>query len=293
MKKNKIIILEDRGLISISGPDAKKFLQNIVSNDVDKVNEFNSIYSAIFSPQGKYLYEFFLINSEEGYLIDCDNIFTKEIISHLSKYKLRSNIRMTDLSSSYVVGVISLDTFKELQKSEKSNSETLIFRESVIFIDPRNHNLGARILSNLEKLYLTIKKLDLKIVDNEDYFNKAHKLGIPIKGTKNLIDKLFGLEANLEELCAIDFKKGCYVGQENTARMKLKNKIRKRLFPIDTKENHKIGSELIFNNKSVGNILINKPYSFALIKLFDPDFDEFKSKDILIDGKKTKIINSF
>jgi folate-binding protein YgfZ len=291
MEKNKIIICEDRGFISISGPDAKKFLQNIISNDIDKVNEFKSIYAAIFSPQGKYLYEFFVINSKNGYFLDCDNSFTKEIMSHLSKYKLSSNIEIMDLSSAFVVGIINLEKFKEIQKFEKVDSDTLIFRESVIFIDPRNHHLGARILSNLEKLYLTIKVLELKIVDSKNYLNKAHKLGIPIKGTKNLMDKLFGLEANLEELYAIDFKKGCYVGQENTARMKLKNKIRKRLFPIETKENHKIGSELIFNNKSVGNILIDKPYSFALIKLFDPDYDEFKNKELLVDGKKIRIIN--
>ena len=115
----------------------------------------------------------------------------------------------------------------------------------------------------------------------------------PIKGTKNLQEQLFGLEANFEELSAIDFKKGCYVGQENTARMKLKNKIRKRLLPIKTDEKLKLGSELTHNNINIGKILINSPYPFALIKLYDPDFSSFQDKEILAENKKIKIINKF
>ncbi|MDC1096537.1 folate-binding protein [Pelagibacteraceae bacterium] len=293
MEKNQITILEDRGLICISGPDAKDFLQNILSNDVNKVSQSNSICSAIFSPQGKYLYEFFLIKTKNGYFLDCDNELTEEIISHLSKYKLSSNIEIKDLSSSYVAGVINLDKFKELQKLEKTNNETLFFRENIFYIDPRNSNLGARILSNLEKLYLTIKRLNLQVVNNRDYLNQAHLNGVPIKGTKYLKNQLFGLEANFEQLNLIDFKKGCYVGQENTARMKLKNKIRRRLMAIKTEENLIIGDELTFNDKVVGKVLINKPYVFALIKLFDPEYNLFKNEDIFVDGKKVKIINNF
>jgi len=293
MEKDQIIILEDRGLISVTGPDARDFLQNILSNDVDKVNTSNTIYSAIFTPQGKYLYEFFLVKNGDGYFIDCDNEIVKELASHLSKYKLRSKVDIRDLSSSYVVGIINLDKFKELQIIEKKDNNTLSFRESFLFVDPRNSYLGVRIISNLEKLYLTIKKMGLNIVDNLNYLNQSHSLGIPVKGTKLLKDQLFGLEANFEELNAIDFKKGCYVGQENTARMKLKNKIRRRLFSIKTKAILKIGSELMFKNQVIGKVLINGFYPFALIKLFDPNFNKFINEEILIDNKKIKIINNF
>ena len=90
MDKDQIILLEDRGLISINGEDAKNFLQNIITNDVDKVSSSTSIFSALFTPQGKYLFEFFMIQSKNGYLLDCDNIFTNEIINYFLKYKLRS-----------------------------------------------------------------------------------------------------------------------------------------------------------------------------------------------------------
>ena len=290
MKKDQIVILENRGLISVSGADTKDFLQNILSNDINKVVENNSIFSAIFTPQGKYLYEFFVIKSKNGYFLDCDNEFTNQIIEYLSKYKLRSKIELKDFSSEYVVGIINLDKFKEIQKIVLKDTDTIIFRESYIFVDPRTKKLGARILSNLESLYLTIKKLNLQIIDNEIYFQKAHLLGVPIKGLKNLIDQLFGLEANFEKLQAIDFKKGCYVGQENTARIKLKNKIRRKLMPLKSQEEVQIGDELTCENKTIGKVLIGGPYPFALINLFNPDFAKFKNKEILNNKKIIKLI---
>ena len=293
MEKDQIIILENRGLISVTGDDAKEFLQNIITNDIEKVDQNNSIYSALLSPQGKYLHEFFIIHVDKGYLIDCDNKSKEDLISNLSKYKLRSKVYLKDLSSDYVIGVINLEKFNEIQSESKELSDTIIYRESPLFIDPRKKELGARILSSLEKLHLTIKKLSLKIIDSKEYFNHAHDLGIPEKGLVNLKEQLFGLEANFEELNAIDFKKGCYVGQENTARMKLKNKLRRRLLPLKTDEEIKIGEDLNFGEIKIGKILINSPYPFALVKLFDPDFSDFKDKELKCGNAKVKIINSY
>ncbi|MDC0488963.1 folate-binding protein [Pelagibacteraceae bacterium] len=293
MKKDQIIILENRGLISVTGDDAKEFLQNIVTNDIEKVDQDNSIYSALLSPQGKYLHEFFIIHVDKGYLIDCDNKSKEDLINNLSKYKLRSKVDLKDLSSDYVIGVINLEKFNEIQSESKESSDTIIYRESPLFIDPRKKELGARILSSLEKLHLTIKKLSLKIIDSKEYFNHAHDLGVPEKGLVNLKEQLFGLEANFEELNAIDFKKGCYIGQENTARMKLKNKLRRRLLAVKADGEVLIDDDLTFGEIKIGKILINKPYPFALIKLFDPDFSTFKDKELNCGNTKVKIISSY
>ena len=292
MEKDQIILLEDRGLISITGEDTKNFLQNIITNDIDKVSFSSSIFSALFTPQGKYLFEFFLIQTKNGYLLDCDNEFTKEIINYLLKYKLRSKIEITDISTDYVIGLISSEKFLDIQESENKTDDTIEFRDSPLFLDPRNKNLGARILSSLEKLHLTIKKLDLKIVKPDTYFAKAHSLGIPIKGIKNLKDQLFGLEANFEELNAIDFKKGCYIGQENTARMKLKEKLRRRLLPISSTEKLNLGEEIFYNKIKIGKILIEQPYPFGLIKVIDPNIEEFENKELLANNKKCRILKS-
>ena len=280
MEKNQIIILEDRGLILVEDLGAEEFLQNIISNNIDKVNASNSIFSAIFTPQGKYLYEFFIIKNKNSYLLDCHNEIKDDLIKHLLKYKLRSKIEIKDLSSSYAVGIISKSKFKEIQIELNCKEKTLLYRQSPCFMDNRLSALGARILSSLENLHLTIKKLDLKIVDKSNYLKINHKEGIPIEGIKNLQNNLFALESNFEELNAIDFKKGCYVGQENTARMKLKNKLRKRLLPITSDGSLKISDEIKFNDQIVGKVLIDGQYPFALIKLFNPDFKIF-SKQIL------------
>ncbi len=293
MEKDQIIILENRGLISISGNDAKEYLQNIITNDINKVSNTNSLFSALLSPQGKYLFEFFIIKSTNGYYLDCDNKATEELLINLSKYKLRSEIKIKDLSNEFVIGIISLDKFKEIQNFEKNKSNTIIYRETPIFIDSRKKKLGARILSSLEKLYLTIKKLDLKIADIKIYHDLAYHEGIPIKGLENLKEKLFGLEANFEELNGIDFQKGCYVGQENTARMKLKNKIRRRLLAVKSEGKISVGNEVVFNNNKIGKVLIGDPYPFALIKMFDPDYSLFKKQNLFIENYKTKIINNY
>ena len=292
MDKDQIILLEDRGLISINGEDAKNFLQNIITNDVDKVSSSTSIFSALFTPQGKYLFEFFMIQSKKGYLLDCDNKFTNEIINYLLKYKLRSKIEIINVSKNYVIGLISSEKFADIQKSENKTGNTIEFRDSPLFLDPRNKKLGARILSSLEKLHLNIKKLDLKIVKPEIYFAKAHSLGIPVKGIENLKDQLFGLEANFEELNAIDFKKGCYIGQENTARMKLKEKLRRRLLPISSTEKLNLGEEIFYNKTKIGKILIDQPYPFGLLKVVDPNVEEFENKELLANNKKCRILKS-
>ena len=292
MDKDQIILLEDRGLILITGEDVKNFLQNIITNDIEKVNLSTSIFSALFTPQGKYLFEFFLIQSKNGYLLDCDNKFTNEIINYLLKYKLRSKIEISDISKDYVIGLINSEKFLDIQKNENKIGDTIEFRGSPLFLDPRNNNLGARIVSSLEKLHLTIKKLNLKIIKPDTYFAKAHSLGIPIKGIENLKDQLFGLEANFEELNAIDFKKGCYIGQENTARMKLKEKLRRRLLPISSTEKLNLGEEIFYNKTKIGKILIEQPYPFGLLKVIDPNIEEFENKELLANNKKCKILKS-
>ena len=146
MEKNQITILEDRGLILAEGFETKDFLQNIVSNNIEKVSKSNSIFSGIFTPQGKYLYEFFIIKNKKGYLLDCDIEFKDDLIKHLLKYKLRSKIEIKDLSSSHVVGVVSEEKFLDIQNEINSKEKTVIYRDSPFFLDPRNTLLGARVL---------------------------------------------------------------------------------------------------------------------------------------------------
>ena len=107
----------------------------------------------------------------------------------------------------------------------------------------------------------------------EDYYNHSYELGISQSDNQNLQNKLFGIECNFEEINGIDFKKGCYVGQENTARIKLKKKLNKRLFAIKILEGNLNSEQIILENKEIGKILINNRNPFALIKYQIKDFD--------------------
>jgi len=282
MKINEACILEDRGIIYIDGPDTKEFLQNIVTNNLDFVSENRSVYSSILTPQGKYLFDFILVKHKKGYLIDCEKNELENLIKTLNLYKLRSKIEILNLSNEFVVATISFDKYLSLDKNE----------EDSILLDPRNKKLGARLISNLEKLHLSLKKLDLKIVDKKIYYEKSYELGIPQINNSKLKDKIFGIECNFEELNAIDFKKGCFVGQENTSRIRLRNKLRRRLMPLKVKEgNIDEGDVIKFNSSEVGKVLIDKPFPFGIIKLNNPNINEFLDKDLTSKKAKINIVN--
>ncbi len=269
MNNKKVYILEDRAILFIQGKDAKDFLQNIITNDINKVNEFNSLFASILTPQGKYLFDFLIIKHKNGYFLDCEKIQADKLFNQLTLYKLRSKVEIINLSNEFVVAAISKDKFLEFDKAKALSGLTIRYREDPVVLDPRNKELGARIIINLEKLYLSLKKLNLTSSNVEEYYELSHQLGIAQIDTEKLKNQLFGIECNFEELNGIDFQKGCYVGQENTARIKLKNKLIKRLFPIKVIDGI-IQNEIIkYKNNEVGKILINGKYPFALIKFKD------------------------
>ena len=290
MEKDQIFILKDRGILYANGSDVKEFLQNIVTNDMDKVTDKFSCFSSLLTPQGKYLFDFIIVKHKEGYFIDCEKDRIDQLIERLNFYKLSSKVEILNLSNEFVVAVLSKEKFLSLKNSKDSEGITLRYLDDPIFLDPRLKNLGGRLIINLEKLDQSLKTLNLKSEDPSKYYELSYKLGVPQIHTKELQNKIFGIECNFEELNAIDFKKGCYVGQENTARMKIRNKVKRRLMPITTSENLPIDSEISFNKKKVGRVLINKPYPFALFKLFDPNLVEFSNENLLSNNSKVKIL---
>ena len=291
MEKDQIFILKDRGIIYISGEDAKEFLQNIVTNDINKVSDTSSCFASLLTPQGKYLFDFIIIKHKQGYFLDCEKNQIDQLIDRLNIYKLNSKIEILNLSNEFEVAVISKEQFLALENAKDIGGNTVKYNGDTVALDPRSKSLGGRLVANLEKLNLSLKSLGLKSEDPKKYYALSHKLGVPQINTGKLQEKIFGLECNFEELNGIDFKKGCYVGQENTARMKLKDKLRRKLLPLKSNEKLNVGSDIIFNKIIIGKVLIAEPYPFALIKLFNPNFSDFKNKEILADNKKVTIIN--
>ena len=279
---NSVYILEDRAIIYINGLDAKDFLQNLISNDINKVTDNSSCFASLLTPQGKFLYEFIIIKHKSGFFIDCEKAQSEGIFKQLNLYKIRSKVDILNLSNEFVVASFGYEKYLSFDGSKDILGFTFKYKEDPIILDPRNKNLGARLIINLEKLYLSLKKLNLKDDRIENYHIHSHKLGIVSKNLNKLQNKLFGIECNYEELNGIDFKKGCYVGQENTARIKLKNKLSKRLLPIDIINGNLLEDEKIYNNDvEIGKVLINEGFPFGLIKYLDNNFNKdqiFKSK---------------
>ena len=273
MNRNNVYILEDRGLLYINGEDAKEFLQNIITNNIENVSENISCFSALLTPQGKYLFDFLIINHKLGYLLDCEKKNIDDLYKQLNLYKIRSKVEILNLSNEFVVANLSKEKFLEIENSKDEEGYTIKFREDPILLDPRSKKLGARLVINLEKLYLSLKKLGLEVSDVEEYYNHSHELGIPQIDTKDLQNKIFGIECNFEELNGIDFRKGCYVGQENTARIKLKDKLSKRLFAIKVINGDLNSEEITSENKNIGKLLINNKNPFALLKLENKNFN--------------------
>ena len=295
MNIKNVYILDDRAILYINGVDSKEFLQNLISNDINKVSDEKTCFSSLLTPQGKFLYEFIIVKHKSGYILDCEKPQVEELFKQLSLYKLRSKVEILNLSNEFVVAAFSQEKFLTFDEAKDQPGYTIKYREDPIFLDPRNKQLGARLIINLEKLYLSLKKLDLHDANLKEYYSLSHKLGIVPKDLNKLQNKLFGIECNFEELNGIDFKKGCYVGQENTARIKLKNKLSKRLFPINVINGKLYEGESIYNNEiEIGKVLIDNDYPFALIKFLDKNFNEkvdFKTKEASISIRKPDWIN--
>ena len=189
MNIKNVYILDDRAILYLNGDDAQKFLQNLISNDINKVSDKNTCFTSLLSPQGKFLYEFIIIKHKSGYLIDCEKSQADGLYKQLSTYKLRSKVEILNLSNEFVVAAFSYEKFLNFDEAQDIAGFTLKYREDPILLDPRNKLLGARLVINLEKLYLSLKKLDLHDSKLEEYYLFSHKLGIVPKDLNKLQNK--------------------------------------------------------------------------------------------------------
>jgi folate-binding protein YgfZ len=267
-----------KGFVSLSGIDSPDFLQNIISNDIKKVTDNNCIFASLLTPQGKFLFEFIILKREKSYLIECNEELTKDLFNKLNSYILRSKVEIKIEKNLTSVDIPFLK-FKELNFN---NLNLINYKNYLIFEDPRIKNTLARAVIEQSKIKDFLNDLNIE-VSNEKYLfeGKLFKLGIPSKDINKLQNQIFSLEANFQELNGIDQKKGCYIGQENTARMNLKNKVNKRLFAIkiisgEVKEDQKITLE----NEEIGKIIIDGQFPFAIIKINKENKNSLINKEL-------------
>ncbi len=223
--------LSDRALLRIAGEDARSFLQGLITNDVQKVTEASGIYAGLLTPQGKFLFDFFLVPDGDGLLLDCEAARAEILLKRLTMYRLRAKATLEDISADHRVwAVFGADAPAAIgQDGPMERGQVRTQDGRTVMADPRHEAMGLRII---------VKGQDRPLPDHpetglEDYARHRIALGVPQGGIDILPDKSFLLESNFEELGGVDFKKGCYIGQELTARTKHRSGTRKRILPLD------------------------------------------------------------
>ncbi len=228
--------LPDRAVIRVSGPDRISFLQGLVSNDIEKITADHSGYGALLTPQGKFLFDFFIYQQDQdSLLIDCergeDGARAAEFYKKLRMYKLRAKVELTDVTESYDVITVFGDGALTALNLPDTAGATAPLADGIKAVDPRLSLMGARVL--LPKNELTqMAAIGATESDADTYHQRRVPLGLPNGSEEMEIDRAILLENGFEELGGVDFKKGCYMGQELTARTKYRGLVRKRLLPI-------------------------------------------------------------
>ena len=258
------ILLEDRSIVALSGPEARGFLQGLITNDVEKVRPGRAIYAALLTPQGKILFDFLIAEGDGALLIDCARTSRDALVKRLSMYRLRAKVEIAPRDQLCVL----------------ANLTGRPAERGITFEDPRLGSLGHRTIG-------AEAEMPKAALGPEAYLAHRLALGVP-EGSDFGSDKTFALDAGLDELHAVDFEKGCYVGQELTARMKHRGTARKRLLVVDAPREIASGVELRAGGHSIGEIVsVHGGRGFALVRL--DRLEEAASAAIEADGVRVTV----
>jgi folate-binding protein YgfZ len=225
-------LLEDRGVLEVAGADRRTFLQGLVSNDVQKLAPHRALYAAFLTPQGKYLHDFFLVERGDAIHLEGERARLPDLLRRLSMFKLRAKVTLADVSEKFAVAVgfgggasVRLGLPNELGAAAP-------FGEGVAYVDPRLADLGVRLILPRAAGTRALEAAGLARADSAEYDRLRLSLGVPDGSRDVAVEKAILLEAGFDELNGVDWDKGCYMGQELTARTKYRGLVRKRLMPV-------------------------------------------------------------
>lgn len=286
-KNLKIIKFKNRVLLEIKGEDSRDFLQSIVTNNIDLISNDRSIYSALLSPQGKYLYDFFLFQDSKinSIIMDCEKSLYEELIKKLTIYKLRSKVEIIVKDKINVYAIYGSNITELISNFKINNIEgsTKEVSNNLFFIDPRNRNLGLRVYSN--NLLQDFNNLPKGVLSEWNYIRIKNKIPYPYIDLEK--EKSFIIENNFEYINAIDFNKGCYIGQENTARQKYRGTAKRKLevAKIIGKEILN-GERIILDDKAVGTVR-SSSHGLYLVSINSAVYENCKKNNLTINIKNS------
>jgi folate-binding protein YgfZ len=241
----KSAFLPDRGVIKVAGEDARNFLNGLITTDVDRLKPGLGRFGALLSPQGKIIVDFLITEAPAGhgggFLIDCPKALADGLATKLKFYKLRAKVTVDNLSDD--LGVLAAWDGQPAAQPD------------LAFTDPRNAELGTRILIPEELKQKLSDLIGAELVDAADY--EAHRiaLGVPRGGLDFMYSDAFPHETNMDRLAGVDFDKGCYVGQEVVSRMQHRGTARTRSVKVLLEDfAPEAGVSIMAGDKSVGTM---------------------------------------
>jgi folate-binding protein YgfZ len=224
MMQAKIAVLPDRGVVRVAGEDAEKLLQGVITNEMDLLGVQPAIHAALLTPQGKILFEFFVVKAGKGaYLLETGRDQAAGFAKRLGLYKLRAKVTIEDASNAYRVLAL-------WGGAPQSPGETT---GTVSFPDPRLPALGLRMLAESRFADDVASASNGIEATTEDYHAHRIVLGVPEGGKDYVLGDTFPHEADMDRLGGVSFTKGCFVGQEVVSRMQHRAHVRKRVVPVD------------------------------------------------------------
>ena len=226
-------LLDDRGVFAVSGADRRGFLQGLVSNDVDKVGPEQARYAALLTAQGKYLHDFMMIEFGEAIWLDAEAGRLSDLKRRLSIYRLRAKATLDERPDFAVAAVFGKGALAAMGFSEELGAARP-FASGVAFVDPRLAALGVRCILPRTDIRSALEGAGLAEADFPAYDRLRLGLGVPDGGRDLVPEKSILLEAGFDELNGVDWQKGCFIGQELTARTKYRGLIKKRLMPVES-----------------------------------------------------------
>ncbi len=218
-------VLTHRAVIRISGDDRVSFLQGLVSNDVEPTTGGHAVWAAFLTPQGKFLHEFMIAAEGDSLLLDCEAARRDDLMTRLSRFKLRAKVEIVAEDSFAVAAAWSVEGAPE-------QGQCGALEPGVVFGDPRLQELGARLIAPPEHIQAWCSDLGAIEADGAAYDLHRIQLGVPDGSRDMEVEKALLLENGFSELHGVDFQKGCYIGQELTARTHYRALIKKRLLPV-------------------------------------------------------------
>jgi hypothetical protein len=229
--------LETRGLIAVEGPDACQFLQGLVSNDVEKLAPGRALHSAFLTAQGKYLHDFFMVLADSTWangaiLLDCEAGRLDDLLRRLKMYTLRSQVTLADRTGDLAVAALIGSPWADGLDLAAEAGSAGPYLGGLAYVDPRLAAMGGRCVLPRDGAARALEDAGFAAATAADYDAQRLSLGLPDGSRDLVVERAILLENGFDELGSIDWDKGCYMGQELTARTKHRALIKKRLMPV-------------------------------------------------------------